>query len=420
MAGEDDGDPYTRGVESLVLGVVSWWTGKFHRNEVLNLVTRHFQAQEVYEAGLKLARASNLGAPVRHNNTPSRSACEANAIDLVNTLLELDNQKQMPKIMIPSDQLEHVPLDALAVSAERSVSARLESLENCMKEVTKTMQVLVKNKASEHVILPPMPVPSAPLTSQVPSFSNLTVAQQDYTPLQQGQTYAEAVSSQVVPGQAPQAQVGNPHLLVPPKVVRERSRSPAQKRKHGEGAGDVGHAQGEGPGKDGFRKQGRPRKTEKGASKVKVDGVGDYQPSLQYYIGNTPGKASKDVIKKVLQKCSEPLLAGGEPLEVEELELLTQVDNPRTKCWRIVVPYKFMSLMENPELYPEGWRHRRFFGTRKVQEKSKQPRLDNNVVDDIMKEVEQERLLVIERQEQDLARVEHAVATTPGDVMPDP
>jgi hypothetical protein len=88
------------------------------------------------------------------------------------------------------------------------------------------------------------------------------------------------------------------------------------------------------------------RKTAQGASKVKVDGVGVYQPSLQYYIGNnTPGKANSEVIKKVLAKCSEPLLTG-DILQVEEIELLT-------KCWRVVVLYKYMSLMDNAELYPE-------------------------------------------------------------------
>ena len=86
---------------------------------------------------------------MKHNNTPSRSACEANAIDLVNTLVELGNKKKKPRILVPSDQLEQVPFDALAVSAERSVSARLESLEQCVKEVTNNMQVLLKNGSKE-------------------------------------------------------------------------------------------------------------------------------------------------------------------------------------------------------------------------------------------------------------------------------
>ena len=99
MSVDDDGDPAMKVVESLVLGVVNWWTGKFHRNQVLNLVTRHFQALEVHEASLQLAQACQPGVvPVKHNNTPSRSACEAKIIDLVNSLLELDSQKKKPRI----------------------------------------------------------------------------------------------------------------------------------------------------------------------------------------------------------------------------------------------------------------------------------------------------------------------------------
>ena len=116
------------------------------------------------------------------------------------------------------------------------------------------------------------------------------------------------------------------------------------------------------------------------------------------------------MIKKVLSKCSEPLLTG-DVLEVEEIELLTQGDNPRTKCWRIVVPYKYMTLMKNPELYPQGWRHRKFFGSRKIQEKNKQPRLEGNVVDEAMRKVEEDRMNMQERQRQELESDSQNVAT---------
>ena len=44
---------------------------------------------------------------------------------------------------------------------------------------------------------------------------------------------------------------------------------------------------------DGFRPQGRPRKTAGGSSKVVLDDIGEYQPSQQFYISNTPGKQGK-------------------------------------------------------------------------------------------------------------------------------
>ena len=68
--------------------------------------------------------------------------------------------------------------------------------------------------------------------------------------------------------------------------------------------------------------------------------------------------------------------------------MLTLEDNPRTNCWRVVVPYKYISLMENAELYPEGWRHRKFFGSRKAKDKNKKPRMEENIVEEIMQDME--------------------------------
>ena len=101
-------------------------------------------------------------------------------------------------------------------------------------------------------------------------------------------------------------------------------------------------------------------------------------------------------------------------LQVEEIELLTQVENPRTKCWRIVVPYKYMSVMENPELYPDGWRYRKFFGSRKVHEKNNQPRLEENIVDEVMREAERERQNVLEKQSKESEEEPLFTGHTPG------
>ena len=57
-----------------------------------------------------------------------------------------------------------------------------------------------------------------------------------------------------------------------------------------------------------------------------------------------------------------------------------------------------MKLMDNAELYPEGWRHRKFFGSRKSKhDKNKQPRPEDNIVDEIMQNMETERSEVEER-----------------------
>ena len=72
-----------------------------------------------------------------------------------------------------------------------------------------------------------------------------------------------------------------------------------------------------------------------------------------------------------------------------------------------------MTLMENPELYPQGWRHRKFFGSRtiQIQEKNEQPRLDGDLVDEVMREVEEDRMIMQERQRQELESDSQNVAT---------
>ena len=113
-------------------------------------------------------------------------------------------------------------------------------------------------------------------------------------------------------------------------------------------------------------------------------------PSLQYFIGNTPGKADEGVIKKVLERCAVPLLQPEEdPLVIEQVQSLTKEQNPRTRCWRVVVPFKFKALMENCMLYPDGWRYREFIGNyRPPNIASKKMRMNgNNVVEQVMGEL---------------------------------
>ena len=67
--------------------------------------------------------------------------------------------------------------------------------------------------------------------------------------------------------------------------------------------------------------------------------------------------------------------------------LLTKEENPRSKCWKVRVPYKFKEVMEKDELYHAGWTHRKFFGARNSNSKQKQPRLDDPIEQDIAEQV---------------------------------
>ena len=84
---------------------------------------------------------------------------------------------------------------------------------------------------------------------------------------------------------------------------------------------------------------------------------------LDIFIGNTNPLTTPEMIKTVM-KNSAAKLPDQPMLEVLEAKCLNNFErdpNPRSKCWKVTVPYAFKELMENDELYPSGWSHRRFF-----------------------------------------------------------
>ena len=67
----------------------------------------------------------------------------------------LIDSKQLPRIVIPAAEFGRVPLEAISVSDERSVSARLESLEASVKSVVSAVE-----KFLSPVLLPFQECPS--------------------------------------------------------------------------------------------------------------------------------------------------------------------------------------------------------------------------------------------------------------------
>ena len=175
--------------------------------------------------------------------------------------------------------------------------------------------------------------------------------------------------------------------------TRIRDKSPSVIRKVDEAEAD-----------DGWKKPGRQRqrKTAAGTSKVQIEDVGEYIAPAEFYIGNTDGRTNEETIKTVLMRCAAAV-EGGENLVVEKVELLTKEQNPRTKCWKVVVPFRFKGVMEKDDVYPAGWKHRSFFGSR--NSKDKKPRIDqgNNVEQQVLREQEERTAQQTKQQEEQLA-----------------
>ena len=370
-------------ITDLLLGVVNWWCLKHGENEVVQLIMRHFEHGPVYSSCVNLAAVCGLAKPGNHRDTPIRQALEPCAMDLAKMMKGLVNSKRVPNILIPASELGKVPLDALSLNNERSVSARLDSLESSVKSVVSAVEKLtaVKTPSCSLAPMPEMTVTPAPAlpshAAQVTSdqtFANVAARMLHPGTVGGGQS-GQGLRGAGGPGQASHSQ-------------RVRSRSPQVKR------GSDGNVAPENE-DTGFRRQGRPRHQTRqaaaGASTVVVEDVGELQPSLQYYIGNTPGKATEEVIRKVLEKCAVPLLDDSRGnLVIESVHCLTKDTDPRTKCWRVVVPPGFKDIMENTMLYPQGWKFREFVGIFRNPRATKKIRLaDNNVVDQVMAEVSQ-------------------------------
>ena len=96
----------------------------------------------------------------------------------------------------------------------------------------------------------------------------------------------------------------------------------------------------------------------------------------------------------VLEKCAENI-EGSDGFKVLEVELLTRDENPRTKCWRVEVPYSFKDVMEKDEMFPAVWKHRKFFGSRrKKDDKEKRTRRDeDDVLEEVLKQQEAQKNL---------------------------
>ena len=95
---------------------------------------------------------------------------------------------------------------------------------------------------------------------------------------------------------------------------------------------------------------------------------------------------TESIVEAVLAKCAKGLEPTTDFKVVEVVQLAKQIENPRTKCWKVVVPYKFKQMTENDKMYPPGWCHRKFFAPRQSTNPAKQARKDDGIVQEVIQE----------------------------------
>ena len=97
--GEPPGTPAVAvPVEHLVLGVVNWWSTKFSHKQVLAMVEKNFNQDEILDAQKVLAKALGEADPKKRQNSQLRPAVEAQAEDLCDKVDTLIKEDKMPRV----------------------------------------------------------------------------------------------------------------------------------------------------------------------------------------------------------------------------------------------------------------------------------------------------------------------------------
>ena len=105
-----------------------------------------------------------------------------------------------------------------------------------------------------------------------------------------------------------------------------------------------------------------------GSSKVVAKGRTDWAAPVEVFVSNTSPDISEEEIKEVLKLCADDANASQGTLElgdfiVKDVKCLTKPDleNPRTKCWKVSVPLKYREYIMSDLAYPVGCCHWPFY-----------------------------------------------------------
>ena len=269
--GEAYPDPGESVFESLILSMVHWWTlSGMLPNVVSDMVEKHFTQEQMITAHSSLDRE---GRAPKHHVSGNRSAGKAQAESLCKLVAKLNKENQLPRFTVCCEDLGRVStmVSSLSLRDEQGVSARLESLELCMRRLQDTVVSTRQQPPSTAGTRPgrrgifagdqvqvnaPPSLPNVVITHEAPSNHS-------------DQTFASVAASQTVRNSR---MVNHGLTLSPQGEVEVRGRSPSpltlsQKRGRDEEWTNVV--------KSGQRKIKKTvRKTEVGTSSVELTGIG--------------------------------------------------------------------------------------------------------------------------------------------------
>ena len=323
-------------ISSTVLGLISWWLGS-HTNlgSVSDMAIGKFKVEDLYSAwcalreAVQIAKGETYVVPTKHRSEKKL------AEELVKEVNENDKE-DIVKLLVPSSELGIIKVRIGACAGDdKAVSARLETLEDMMKNVISKLTVIESSHNNATVQNSNSPPVESAAQLQVPTTGDPKPASSQQQP-----DFAAVVAAGLGLGLAQHPACRHPlHNKVRRNSVK-RSVSGAIRDSEGnteEVSEDVFT--------DVVRKKKR-KDVSKGTSNLQsIPGVEmPLQASYQHFVGNTPGNMEKETLETVLKELSlEVMKERGidGALEIEACNLLTKEQNTRTRVWRVVVPDKY-------------------------------------------------------------------------------
>ena len=342
-----------------MLGVVHMHVLRGVKDEVGDLITGNFKEDDIREARDQLLQAAQCSQKGGHKDTENRTAAKVYAQEVIDLVYQLDKDGKMPKIVVAAEHLAKVALvkGALKPGDAAPITARMEDLESVVLKLAASFETFKRESTAR-----PSFASVAGVGGGGGGNGGVGHGQGHGNGRGPGQG-ARQQGATVRSGQYGHHGGQNDNQLHVPHQPQGRERlGSANKRPRSDEQAD-GERAGGGQEQDGYTpvQPRRPRKTNCGKSTVTLDGV-EAAP-VDIFVGNTNPRATEDKIKEVLM-----LSAGQMPekptLVINEVKCLNNLEiepNPRTRCWRITVPYACKDLMLDDNLYPTGWSHRKFF-----------------------------------------------------------
>ena len=329
-------------IRSALLATIHMWIEKWNKLAVTQEIVKHFADADVFKVLKLLCEVCSLPAPSPRHDSSNRTKGEQLAIDIYDTVLELDKRAKLPEIVVPSLQLHFCPVDTVKDN-DPGMLVRMERLE-------KAVLKMVNAPAAVQTVGQAAPLQPAVTAGQSADPSVIVPANTGRTAGVFGAALDRARSLSR-DGRQQQGGAGREQSGSRPDSYAER----AAKRSR---SGDEDS--------DGFRLPGRPARkaVPKGSSTVDLSGMARAVVApLDRYVGGINLNATEDDVREVLERCAAAV-EGGDKMVFTGLEKLTGHPSARTQSWKFTVPYSCRQLLDNPALYPLGWTHRAYFAPR--------------------------------------------------------